>query len=83
MWVSKEALVKARGDGLGGPVTSFDVSADPGGDEALLANRLDDGRVWSIQRVDAGRDYAAAIAASSPPWRTVVWTGIERPSSHR
>jgi 4'-phosphopantetheinyl transferase len=83
IWVGKEALVKARGDGLGGPLTSFDVSAEPGGEEALIANRLDDGRIWSIQRVDAGRDYAAAIAASSPPWRTVVWAGIERPRLHR
>jgi 4'-phosphopantetheinyl transferase len=79
VWVGKEALVKARGDGLGGPLTSFDVSAEPGAEEVLIASRLEDGRVWSIQRVDAGRDYAAAIAASSPPWHTVVWTGIERP----
>jgi len=60
-------------------LTSFDVSAEPGAEEVLIASRLEDGRVWSIQRVDAGRDYAAAIAASSPPWHTVVWTGIERP----
>ena len=77
VWVGKEAFLKARGDGLGGPLTSFDVSAEQGCEEALVANRLDDGRIWSIHRVDAGRDYAAAIAASSPPWHSVVWTGIE------
>jgi 4'-phosphopantetheinyl transferase len=81
IWASKEALVKALGDGLGGPLTAFDVAAEPDVREVLIANRLEDPRAWSIRRIEAGPGYAAAVAASSPPWRTVIWDGIECPWS--
>ena len=77
IWACKEALVKARGDGLGGPLAAFDVAAQPQAGDVLIANRLDDPRAWSIRQLDAEPGYAAAIAAVGSAWRVVVRNGLE------
>jgi 4'-phosphopantetheinyl transferase len=76
-WTSKEAYLKARGDGLSLPLDSFDVSLAADQPPALLANRLDPaepGR-WTLHAFAPAEGYVGALAVGGRPvelrWR--VW----------
>lgn len=62
LWTLKEAYVKARGDGLGVPLASFDVSKalQPGGASVVVdPNRP---ARYELRRLRVGDGYAAALA---------------------
>lgn len=54
LWTRKEAVVKARGAGLGDGLDGFDARAD------TVADR------WSVRSLDVGPGYAAAVATDGP-----------------
>jgi 4'-phosphopantetheinyl transferase len=74
-WTRKEAYIKAVGHGLSLPLDQFDVSCVPGQEPALLATRPDpdEARRWSIQAVDVGPDYRAAVAVEGAGWQLKTW----------
>ena len=53
IWTRKEALLKAIGSGIGGDLATVDVM---GGSDVLTG-------AWTLQSIDLGSDYRAAIAA--------------------
>lgn len=67
-WTMKEAYIKARGEGFGLALDSFDVAFLAGESPRLLATRFDsaDAGRWSFHRVDVGPDHVAALATESP-----------------
>jgi len=75
-WTRKEALLKARGDGLFFPLGLFDVSIDAGDRVVTLVTRPDpaEAQQWRILRVNAPEGYAAAVAVASPSLE--VTTGV-------
>ena len=60
-WTLKEAFIKALGEGLSHPLRQFDVTTES---PIALITRPDASEAanWSLQRVDAGPDHAAAFA---------------------
>ena len=66
-WTRKEAYVKATGEGLGLPLSQFDVSFLPGEPAALLEARPDplEASRWWMQDVDLGPDHAAAVIVAT------------------
>jgi len=66
-WTRKEALLKAKGDGLSFPLDQFDVSIAADEKRAALSTRPDSGEAarWQIFPVSARNGYAAAIAMGS------------------
>lgn len=70
-WTRKEAYIKARGDGLSLPLDAFDVSLNPGDQNALLACRTPDPdtKMWSLREVTAGEGYVAALCVQGQGWR--------------
>jgi 4'-phosphopantetheinyl transferase len=66
-WSRKEAVIKALGEGLACPLTSFDVSLDPL-DARLLALRREhtDPSAWTMLAIEAAPGYAAAAAVIGP-----------------
>jgi 4'-phosphopantetheinyl transferase len=74
-WTRKEAYIKAVGHGLSLPLDQFDVSFVPGQEPALLATRPDpdEARRWSIQALDVGPDYRAAVAVEGAGWQLKTW----------
>lgn len=70
-WTRKEAFVKALGEGLALPLDHFDVSLSPGEPAALLRTAPDpsEAQRWYLAALDAGPDYAAALAVEAPPPR--------------
>jgi 4'-phosphopantetheinyl transferase len=78
-WTLKEAYLKARGAGLQTPLNQFEVALAPGQSAALLldaADRQAPSR-WTLQSLDVGEAYAAALAAEGRGWRLRrwLWTG--------
>jgi len=67
-WTRKEAYLKAKGAGFSSPADQFQVSLTPGEPAALLGHRLDPLEVakWSIEDLDVGPDYTAALAVEVP-----------------
>ncbi|HWI09093.1 MAG TPA: 4'-phosphopantetheinyl transferase superfamily protein [Solirubrobacteraceae bacterium] len=68
-WTRKEAVIKADGEGLGRPLSSFDVDLAPGSTAALTSF---DGRPaelagWSLRDLAAPPGYVAAGAAAVDP----------------
>jgi 4'-phosphopantetheinyl transferase len=62
-WSRKEAYVKARGRGLSIPLDSFDVSLAPGDQDALLADRAEQGDLcWRIFDLSPSAGFAGALA---------------------
>ena len=69
-WTRKEAYIKATGKGFSVPTDSFDVSLGPG-EPAIFLRGVDAG--WSLKDIDAGREYAAAVAAEGNDWCIRQW----------
>jgi 4'-phosphopantetheinyl transferase len=61
-WTRKEAYIKAIGRGLSQPLDGFDVTLAPDVAPALLRADEDDASRWSLNDIDVGTDYAAALA---------------------
>jgi 4'-phosphopantetheinyl transferase len=78
-WTRKEAYIKARGDGLSLPLDGFDVSLLPGEAARLLATRHDPAaaRRWSLQNLDMGLGYKAAVAVEGSPWQLKCWDWLD------
>jgi len=72
-WSRKEAYIKARGEGLGIPLDSFEVSL---GEDGVLCHAEDLER-WSMCSLRAPKGYAAALVAEGSGWqvRQLEWTG--------
>lgn len=69
-WTRKEALLKALGEGLAVPLSSFAVSCAPG-EEARIRRGFDGStRVdrWRLEDLDPGPDHAAALCAEGSDW---------------
>jgi 4'-phosphopantetheinyl transferase len=75
VWTRKEAVVKARGDGLGFPLDRFDVSSAVGAAGQQLPCRFADQEPitpWQLVALDAPPGYAAALAGQGSGWRVEV-----------
>ncbi len=87
LWARKEAYLKARGDGLGLPLDSFDITLAPRDPPALLQTRYDpaDAARWTLQDVPVEPGYAAAVAVQGAGWhlRVRIWgeDGLGPPAS--
>ena len=70
-WTRKEAYLKAKGTGLGFPLDKFAVSCLPHMPARLLKHDIDPEELnrWSIQSIDIGTGYVAAIAVKGHGWR--------------
>lgn len=66
-WTRKEAYLKALGDGLRAPLDRFVVSFAPGEPPRLVEpSPHDEHRDWSIEDLDVGDGYAAAVVVPRP-----------------
>ncbi len=66
VWTAKEALLKARGDGLHG-LGDVRVALGPAGASAVATTGGRDGERWSVQTLAPAPGYVGAIAARSLP----------------
>lgn len=66
-WTRKEAILKGIGAGLNLPLDGFDVSCAPGVAAQLIDSRvpLIDMSRWSLFSIDAGVEFAAALAVAT------------------
>lgn len=74
-WTRKEAYMKATGAGLSLPLSQFDVSLNPGENNALAATRPDpaEAEKWLLRDVPAGVGYAAALCVRGRDWELKLW----------
>jgi 4'-phosphopantetheinyl transferase len=74
-WTRKEAYIKATGDGLSLPLSQFDVSLQPGDEDALMATRPEsaEAKRWLLREVPAGSGYVAALCAGGRTWKLTSW----------
>jgi 4'-phosphopantetheinyl transferase len=61
-WTRKEAVLKARGDGLSFPLDHVEVSVTP--EEAIVGLETSEARRWRILPLNVPAGYAAAMALS-------------------
>lgn len=59
-WTAKEALMKARGDGLAGPLDGADVHGLTAVVDLVIEDERERG--WTLHRLDPGNGHAAALA---------------------
>ncbi len=66
-WTRKEAYVKARGDGLSLPTSSFQVDLAPGGPAALVRFDQEPEEVarWTLTALEPARGYLGALAVEA------------------
>lgn len=74
-WTRKEAYIKAKGEGLSMPLDQFDVSLRPGQPAKLLQthDNPQEAYRWSLQELDVGSDYKAAVAVEGRCWQLCCW----------
>jgi 4'-phosphopantetheinyl transferase len=81
-WTLKEAYLKARGVGLQVPLNQFAVTLAAGQSTALLFDVTDQQAAsrWTLQSLDVGEAYAAALAVEGRGWRLRrwLWPGEDR-----
>ncbi len=75
-WTRKEAWLKARGDGVIGDLSGFDVSLAPGDEPRLLraADGRDEASHWRLFACEPAAGYVGAIAVREPDARLVAWS---------
>jgi 4'-phosphopantetheinyl transferase len=74
-WTRKEAFIKAKGVGLSMPLDQFDVTLAPAERAALLRTSWDENEAarWSLQAIEVGDGYAAAVAVEAHDWQLSCW----------
>ena len=72
-WTRKEAYIKAIGRGLSEPLDAFDVTLTPGEAAAILRAERGDASRWAMFNIDAGDDYAGALAVEVPVSKIRFW----------
>ncbi|HEY9846329.1 MAG TPA: 4'-phosphopantetheinyl transferase superfamily protein [Candidatus Caenarcaniphilales bacterium] len=74
-WTRKEAYVKAEGHGISLPLKQFDVSLAPGEVAAIvsIAGDFQAGTQWTLQALDPGLGYVAALAIKGRTWQVKCW----------
>jgi len=82
-WTRKEAVLKARGEGLGREPAGVEVAFGPAEPARLLAVAGEPGaeRRWTVQAVDAGPGYVAAVAADGHGWVVRRFSGLAEVSA--
>lgn len=75
-WTSKEAYLKARGDGLGSSLSCFDVALDPRAPPGLLRSQLGAHEVarWRFQRVHPAADHSGTLVVEGHDWQLRCWS---------
>ena len=76
-WTRKESYIKARGKGLGIPLSKFEVSLKPG-DSVLLKSTSHDPKAlyeWTLYAFDPHSDYAAAMTINTKVTHISFWDG--------
>ncbi|MCU1267663.1 MAG: 4-phosphopantetheinyl transferase superfamily protein [Acidobacteria bacterium] len=70
-WTRKEAFIKAKGPGLSLGLDQFDVTLSPDRPAKLLRTGWDEAEAsrWSLQAIDVGPAYAAAVAIEAHDWQ--------------
>jgi 4'-phosphopantetheinyl transferase len=69
-WTRKEAYIKARGEGLQIPLTTFRVSLTPGQPESLTSP---DASRWTLRALTPGAGYVAALVAEGHDYQLSHW----------
>lgn len=74
-WTRKEAYIKARGEGLSIPLSSFDVTCRPGEEPAIagVGEAAAEVARWSLAGLGMGSGYEGAVAALGYGWPLVCW----------
>jgi 4'-phosphopantetheinyl transferase len=74
-WTRKEAFLKATGQGLTISLDQLVVSLTPGVPARILHTAWNPAEAsrWSIQALEVGDEYAAAVVAAGQGWQTVTW----------
>jgi 4'-phosphopantetheinyl transferase len=72
-WTRKEAFIKVIGLGLSQPLDQFDVTLVPEEPAALLWVSGDDASRWSLYDLEAGDDYAGALAVEGQVSKIRCW----------
>ena len=76
-WTRKESYIKARGKGLGIPLSKFEVSLKPGDSVLLKCTRHDPAAVknWMLYAFDPHPDYTAALTINTEETQLIFWDG--------
>ena len=61
-WVTKEAFLKAQGEGLHGRLNAFQVEVDPRMPPGLRAFPIGESNEWTFAGINAGEEYDAVCA---------------------
>jgi len=74
-WARKEAFIKAKGLGLSLGLDQFDVALRSDQPVAILRTAWEEAEAlrWSLQAIDVGPDYAAAVALEAHGWQANYW----------
>ncbi|MGH9365948.1 MAG: 4'-phosphopantetheinyl transferase family protein [Thermoanaerobaculia bacterium] len=77
-WTSKEAYLKARGEGLSFPLDQFTVSTSLEGEDRLLAAPEPAEMLsWSLRRLTPAEGYVGTLAVEGGGWRAKFWKGAD------
>jgi 4'-phosphopantetheinyl transferase len=76
-WTSKEAYIKARGEGLSFPLNQFTVSFLPGEKHHLLEESVDAAEIdrWRLYRLAPSPGYVVALVVEGKRHRLRLWCG--------
>lgn len=74
-WTRKEAFLKATGQGLTISLDQIVVSLMPNAPAQILHTGWEPAEAarWSIQALNVGIEYAAAVVAAGQDWRIITW----------
>jgi len=77
-WTRKEAFLKAKGVGLSQALDQFSVSVHPHEPTRLLETKWDHDEAsrWSIETLDLGPRFVAAVVTEGAPRRN-VWRKVD------
>ena len=74
-WTHKEACIKAKGGGFWLRLSRFEVTLDPEGSGVLLSTPCDpqEASRWSLQELEPGRGFVAALVVEGTGWQLKCW----------